>query len=98
MAIAGDPGSNPGGGIVLRDMLERGFEWALQRGLPVNSPGVRYRWQPPCCKLAVVNGKYKCGHAWNVTPGFPLGNPSFRGGPWKGQGPDPGTFEGGTVF
>ncbi len=79
-------------------MSERGFEWAIKHGQPTNIKERRYRWHQPCCKIDVdKSGRIMCGHAWNVTPEFPKGDP-MRGGPWPFPYPDPGTFEGGTLF
>lgn len=37
------------------DMLEKGFEWALEFGEPRNPSPLRYGWGKPCCNLKVVN-------------------------------------------
>lgn len=38
-----------------------------------------------------------CGHAWDVTPEFPRGDP-LMGGPWAGSYPDPGNFDGDELW
>lgn len=80
-----------------KSMLEHGFEWALQLGDPTNMTPKRYRWHQPCCKLKVSHHAVQCGHEWNVTAEFPKGEPLY-GTAWRQSYPDPGTFEGGTVF
>ena len=79
------------------DMLEKGFEWSLQRGEPLNMAPKRYRLQEPCCKLRVTDHVVSCGHEWNMTLGFPKGDP-LHGVPWEKAYPDPGTYVGGEVF
>ena len=37
-------------------MLQRGFEWTLQHGLPANSKEYRVPPQPACCQLALGPG------------------------------------------
>ena len=78
-------------------MLEKGFEWSLQRGQPLNTAPRRYRWHEPCCKLAVKMQIVSCGHPWNLTAEFPKGDP-HTGAAWNKAYPDPGTFIGGELF
>ncbi len=78
-------------------MLERGFEWSLQNGEPLNAPPKRYRWHAPCCKLAVADRVVTCGHPWNVSAAVPVGNP-VQGTAWDKAYPDPGVYVGGEVF
>lgn len=41
------------------DMLEKGFEWALEFGEPRNPPPLRYGWGKPCCRMRVIDdGKH----------------------------------------
>ncbi len=82
---------------VRADMIERGFEWTLQQGQPQNVASRRYRWHQPCCSLAVDDRMLRCGHAWNVTPEFPRGDPLY-GAPWTKAYPDPGTYDGGELY
>lgn len=83
------------------DMLTKGFEWTAQRGWPTNAPVKRYRWHQPCCSLVLnTSGPtdvFQCGHPWKVSPDLPYGDPHTNGG-WHRAYPDPGKFEGGTVF
>lgn len=80
-------------------MLSKGFEGALQTGLPHNVPGKRYRWHAPCCKLEVGRdgGSVMCAHEWEPKPELPFGDP-ITGREWTRKYDDPGIFEGGTVF
>eukprot|EP00798_Chlamydomonas_sp_ICE-L_P026263 gene26263-17365_t len=81
-----------------RDMLDRGFEWTLKFGLPTNLAPRRYLWHQPCCSLNVSkNGVPRCGHEWNATAVFPIGDP-YSGGEWHRKYLDPGQFVGGTRF
>jgi hypothetical protein len=38
--------SNVSHAMICADMLQKGFEWALRRGKPVNKGSLRYRWAP----------------------------------------------------
>jgi hypothetical protein len=79
-------------------MLSKGFEWTAQQGKPHNMPGKRYRWHAPCCNMTVDDKNLvACGHAWDPKPEFPFGSP-ITGLAWGKAYPDPGVFEGGTVF
>mmetsp|Transcript_3357 Transcript_3357/g.7341 ORF Transcript_3357/g.7341 Transcript_3357/m.7341 type:complete len:538 (+) Transcript_3357:145-1758(+) len=81
-----------------KDMLEKGFEWTLKHGEPANLRPKRYKWHEPCCKLAVDDhNTVTCGHPYNPVAEFPRGDP-LRGGGWIRPYPDPGTYDGGTVF
>eukprot|EP00195_Chlamydomonas_chlamydogama_P015552 CAMPEP_0202899652 /NCGR_PEP_ID=MMETSP1392-20130828/7827_1 /ASSEMBLY_ACC=CAM_ASM_000868 /TAXON_ID=225041 /ORGANISM="Chlamydomonas chlamydogama, Strain SAG 11-48b" /LENGTH=462 /DNA_ID=CAMNT_0049585895 /DNA_START=182 /DNA_END=1570 /DNA_ORIENTATION=- len=77
-------------------MLEEGFEYALTMGFPRNPNPWRYKFAPPCCKIKHTD-TYRCAHEWKPDTAIPKGDP-IGGGPWKREQPDPGTYEGGTVF
>jgi len=80
------------------DMLQRGYEWTLKRGKPVNKAPMRYKWQQPCCRLSYGQKHIlKCAHDWNITAQFPVGDP-LRGGPWRWTYPDPGAYDGDKAF
>eukprot|EP00798_Chlamydomonas_sp_ICE-L_P023697 gene23697-9238_t len=67
-------------------------------GQPTNEDPRRYSWHPPCCSLNVSKrGFPRCGHEWNVTAEFPIGDP-YTGKDWNRTYPDPGQFVGGTRF
>lgn len=77
-------------------MLERGFEYALTHGYPLNPNPWRYKFTPPCCKIKHTD-TYRCAHEWAPDTALPLGD-AVGGGPWKRDWPDVGTYEGGSVF
>ena len=72
-------------------MLDKGFEWSLQYGEPLNPSPMRYKPEAPCCKLAVDIQVVSCGHPWKLMGEFPKGEP-LHGMPWKRGYPDPGTY------
>lgn len=37
------------------DLMERGFEWTLAHGLPLNTARFNTTPQPKCCSLAMVD-------------------------------------------
>ncbi|GIL79952.1 hypothetical protein Vretimale_12814 [Volvox reticuliferus] len=77
-------------------MHEHGFEYALTQGYPRNPNPWRYKFTPPCCKIMHTD-TYRCAHGWSPDTSIPFGDP-ITGGPWTHARPDPGTYEGGTVF
>eukprot|EP00798_Chlamydomonas_sp_ICE-L_P020356 gene20356-27121_t len=77
-------------------MIEHGFEYALTMGYPRNPNPWRYKFPPPCCKIKHTD-TYRCAHEWNPDTHLPLGNP-VGGMPWTKDYPDPGSYEGGSVF
>jgi hypothetical protein len=77
-------------------MHEHGFEYALTQGYPRNPNPWRYKFTPPCCKI-VHTDTYRCAHNWSPDTSIPFGDP-ITGGRWTQARPDPGTYEGGTVF
>jgi hypothetical protein len=78
-------------------MLEKGFEWSLEKGEPLNLPPKRYLWQIPCCKIQLnVDGVLACAHSWKPIAEFPKGDPQ-TGGAWNRSYPDPGTYVGGHI-
>lgn len=82
------------------DMIERGYEWTVKHGKPLNPPGRTYLFQPPCCKAQWDVG-LGCSQPVNWTASLrtevPFGNP-ITGGPWQKLNPDVGTYEGGTKY
>ena len=73
-------------------MLEKGFEWSLKWGEPLNAPPKRYKWEEPCCSLAVNDHVVSCAKPWNLTAEFPVGDP-LHGTPWAKGYPDPGSYD-----
>lgn len=81
------------------DMITKGYEWTAKYGRPRNNPAKTYKFQPPCCKLKPDLTFFWCDKPTNWEPSLdlPFGNP-INGREWKKPEPDPGTYEGGTVF
>lgn len=77
-------------------MHEHGFEYALTEGFPRNPNPWRYKFTPPCCKVKHTD-TYRCAHDWTPDTSIPKGDP-ITGKEWNHPRPDPGTYEGGTVF
>lgn len=76
------------------DMLNRGYEWTLKYGSPVNPNGQRYRMQPKCCKIRHHKHRYECEHQWEPRLELPIGDP-VSGLEWKKDHADIGTYVGG---
>ena len=81
------------------DLHEHGYEWTLKYGKPRNPGPKTYKLQPACCEVRFNNkiGKWACAHEWKPSYDLPYGDPII-GWPWKKATPDPGVYEGGTVF
>ena len=57
------------------DMLEKGFEWTLRFGEPLNPPRLRKAPQPTCCSLKrTIDDVLTCSHCW--APLFNSSRPS----------------------
>eukprot|EP00798_Chlamydomonas_sp_ICE-L_P026265 gene26265-17367_t len=80
---------------ILRNGQALGFEWTLKFGTPSNPDPKRYLWHQPCCSIVHEHGTTRCGHKWNASAVFPIGDP-YNGGKWYRKYPDPGQFVGGT--
>eukprot|EP00798_Chlamydomonas_sp_ICE-L_P002978 gene2978-12987_t len=80
-----------------KDMLHKGFEWTLKFGTPSNLAPRRYLWHQPCCSIVHKHGATRCGHKWNASAVFPIGDP-YTGREWNRKYPDSGQFVGGTRF
>jgi len=48
-----------------KDLIERGFEWTLEHGLPTNGPRVATYPQTACCNLMVWKRMITCDKCWS---------------------------------